>query len=565
MASTNKNNGKNKSNTPLWAMGGGGAAIALVLTLGATGGWFSGGEAEAGRVTTVPVEREDLVVGVSQPGQLEAANKEIVRCIPRGQHEIKWLIEEGATVEAGDVVVRLDTTEREERLIEQQQRADSAESAEVTARVNYENTLSQTKSDVEKAKLAVEFAELDLKKYLEAAYPQELKSAEADVEIARATAERAEDKAEWSTRLATKGYITDSEAEADIASARKARLDLEVAEGRLRVLQEYTYHQETRRLESDLEQKRAELERVTKKAEADVYRAEIDWKTKKSNLDLILRELARDKEDLENCIIHAPVAGRVVYAPQGNRWRQEEPLAEGQTVRHEQEIIHIPESGAMSVAIKIDETQRDKVAVGMPVRITGPNLPRAGLTGTLERIAEYLDPSGWWNNNMKVYSATVRVNPEDLTADLRTGMNCQTEIIVAQYDDVLALPLQTVTMVNEQHVVYVPTEDGLKPQPVKIGLDNGRKVHILDGIDEGTKVALEPPLAPATRQQNKIDRQRKDDDRDGDQDGGGSDESTPTRQPDAAPTTAAPTANADASTTDAAATSTAAVPTETDG
>jgi len=563
MTTMNKNNNKKKSNTPLWAMGGGGVLVALVLTVGATGGWFGGGGAEVGRVTTVKVDREDLTVGVSQPGQLEAANKEIVRCIPRGQHEIKWLIEEGATVKAGDVVVRLDTTEREERLLEQQQRADSAESAEVTARVNYENTLSQTKSDVEKAKLAVEFAELDLKKYLEATYPQELKSAEADVEIARATAERAEDKAEWSTRLAEKGYITDSEAEADIASARKARLDLEVAEGRLRVLQEYTFHQEKRRLESDLEQKRAELERVTKKAEADVYRAEIDWKTKKSNLDLVRRELARDKEDLENCIIHAPVAGRVVYAPQGNRWRQEEPLAAGQTVRHEQEIIHIPEAGAMSVAIKIDETQRDKVEAGMPVRITGPNLPRAGLTGTLERIAEYLDPSGWWNNNMKVYSATVRVNPEDLTADLRTGMNCQTEIIVAQYDDVLTLPLQAVTMVNEQHVVYVPTPDGLKPRPVKIGLDNGRKVHVLDGIDEGTEVALEPPLAPATRRQTNVNRKDK-----GGDDADEADDAAPAEQTETPPS-AAPTTETDddaaAETAKTAAATIAATTTETDG
>jgi len=518
MASTNTQSKQRRSNTPLWAVGGGGVAIALVLTLGATGGWFGGGSANADRPTTVKVTREDLVVGVSQPGQLESANKEIVRSQVRGSHEISWLIDEGAKVEAGDVVCRLDTMGREERVIEQQQRADSAESAEVTAKVNYENTLSQTKSDVESAKLAVEFAELDLKKYIEATYPQELKSAEANVKVARATAERAADTAEWSERLAAKGYITESEARADIASAEKARLDLEVAEGRLSVLQEYTYGQEKRRLESDLVQKRAQLERVIKRAEADVYKAQIDWKTKKANLDLQQRELERDKRDLELCTIRAPIAGRVVYAPQGNRWRQEEPLAEGKEVRQDQEIIHIPEAGAMSVAIKIDETQRDKVAVGMPVLITGPNLPRNGLRGTLERIAEYLDPAGWWNNNMKVYSATVRINEGEPIEELRTGMNCQTEIIVAQYDDVLTVPLQAVTMVDEQHVVYVPDGPELRRVPVKIGLDNGRKVRVIEGLEVGMDVVLEPPLEPATRNQKRMKEKEKDDEADADDD-----------------------------------------------
>jgi len=501
MASKMDKTTKGKSNTPLWAMGGGVTALAIVVALGATGGWFSGDEPVGDGPTTVKAYRESLVIGVSQPGQLEASNKEIVRCIPRGKHEIKWIIPEGTEVQPGDVIVRLDTSTREERLLAQQLRVENAESAEVTSRVNYENMISQSQSNVEKAELALEFAELALKKFLEGEYPQDLKSAQANVEIARENYKRAADKAEWSKKLAAKGYITDSEAEADVASARKAKLDMEVAEGKLDLLQEYTYSQTKRKLESDVVQNRAELKRVKKKAEADVYRAEIDWKTKKSQLELDSRELERDQEDLKNCTIKAPVAGRVVYAPQGHRWRNGEPIAAGVEVSQDQELIHIPESGAMSVAIKIDETQRDKVREGMLVRITGPNLPAKGLTGTLTRIAEYLDPSGWWNNNMKVYSATVQVNDDQPLDDLRTGMNCQTEIIVAEYADVLTVPLQCVTMVDEQHVIYVKSGPGEpKRVPIEIGLDNGRKVHVKSGIEPGTEVVLEPPLAPATRQ-----------------------------------------------------------------
>jgi hypothetical protein len=199
------------------------------------------------------------------------------------------------------------------------------------------------------------------------------------------------------------------------------------------------------------------------------------------------------------------VTGRVVYAPQGSRWRRNEPLAVGSTVRLGQEIIHLPESGAMSVAIKIDEAHRDKVEEGMAVHITGPNLPDAGLKGKLVRIAEYLDPSGWWNNYLKVYSATVDIEGD--ASELRTGMNCQTEIIVAFYDDVIAVPLQSVLKVGDEYVVYRP--DAVKPQKqvVEIGLDNGRKVHILSGLKAADRILLDPPLAPAEKTDDQAGRQ----------------------------------------------------------
>ncbi len=502
-----------------WAVG-----VAVLLLVGGTmalGGLFGEKQKPTDTIATAPVTREDLVVSVDQSGQLEARNKVIIRSTVRGRHEIAWIIDEGTLVQPGDVLVRLDTSGREERLIQQQQAVDSGISAEVSARVNLENTQSQSTSNIEQAELALEFAELELTKYIEGAYPQELMKAKADVEIARETFKRASNKAEWSRMLLEQGYITESEADADVAAANKAQLDLRVAQGKLEVLEAFTYLQEKRRLESDVDQKRAALQRVRKKAEADILKAQTDWKTAKSRLDLDSRELQRDMEDLKNCIMYAPVAGRVVFAPQGNRWNRGEPLGKGKEVRTDQEIIHLPESGYMDVAIKVDESQRDKVEVGMPVRISGPNLPDAGFRGTLTQIAEYLDPSGWWNNDIKVYSATVQIDDGQDVAMLRTGMNCKTRIIVARYDDALVVPLQAVTMVSDRHVVYLENQD--EPQPIQIGLDNGRKVHVIDGLKQGQRVLLNPPLAPSAKAGSARPRKPKA----GDGGDGGDDATTP--------------------------------------
>lgn len=492
----------------IWWISGAIVVVVIGLIVAVVAG-LSSAEAPGDAPVVYTVEREPLIVSVDQTGQIEAARKEIIRSEVRDTVEIKWMVEEGAIVEEGDDLVKMDTTKLEDKLIDAEQQYDNAHSSYIAAEVTLQNTESQSKSDIEKAELDYEFAKLALEKYLQGEYPQELKQAQASVEIATETYERNRAEAEGSQRLYERGFITESEKDADLAAANKAKLDLEVAQGKLELLKKYTFYQQKRKLTSDVDQAEAALERVKNRAKADLEKAKAELGNRLANLNRAKRDVEERKEDRDNAVITAPVAGRVVYAPQGHRWRRKEPLAVGSDVRNGQEIIHLPESGAMIVAIKIDESQRDKVAVGMPVRITIPSLPDQEYRGELVKVAEYLDPSGWWNNNMQVYSASVqirgRVDPEtgrlvnDLE-ELRTGMNCQTQIIVAQYNDVLTVPLQAVTKVGQQHMVYQPAgRDRLNPVPIDIGLDNGAKVHVISGLSEGDRVVLTPPLAPAAK------------------------------------------------------------------
>jgi HlyD family secretion protein len=73
-------------------------------------------------------------------------------------------------------------------------------------------------------------------------------------------------------------------------------------------------------------------------------------------------------------------------------------------------------------------------------------------------------------------------------------MSCRVEILVEQYEDVLFVPIQAVTKVDGQSVVYVA--DGARSQirPVETGLDNNRMVHVLSGLAAGEKILLNPPL-----------------------------------------------------------------------
>jgi hypothetical protein len=76
-------------------------------------------------------------------------------------------------------------------------------------------------------------------------------------------------------------------------------------------------------------------------------------------------------------------------------------------------------------------------------------------------------------------------------------MTCRAEIIVQELDDALYVPVQAVARIGRNTVVYVQTPGGLEPSVVEAGLDNNRMIHIRDGVEEGEKVSLAPPLAPS--------------------------------------------------------------------
>ena len=76
-------------------------------------------------------------------------------------------------------------------------------------------------------------------------------------------------------------------------------------------------------------------------------------------------------------------------------------------------------------------------------------------------------------------------------------MTCRAEIIVVQYEDAVFVPVQSVVRVKGKTVVYVAKSGHTEPREVRVGMDNNRMIHIIDGLSVGEPVLLSPPLAPS--------------------------------------------------------------------
>lgn len=472
----------------------GAIGLAVLVILGVGLHMWRAGADDSSTVPTFEVRRGPLTISVTESGTIQSRERVMVNSELEGRTTILWLIEEGQVVEKGDLLVELDSSGLEDQEVEQQIRVMNAEAAYIRAREQLEIVRNQADADISRAELDYRFAQLNLTRYVEGDFPQDLQRAEADINLANEELQRANDKLEWSQRLADEGYVTRMELQADELAARRATIDLELAEGRLRLLKEYTHQQRLEELNSEVEQTRMALERVQRRASADKVQAEADHRARQSERDRQVDRLNRIREQITKCRIYAPASGMVVYSTTGQgRRHNEEPLREGLEVRERQELIYLPTAAAMMAQVSIHESSLRKVRTDMPAVIRVDAVPNRVFQGTVRRIALLPDAQhGWLNPDLKVYQTEIHIDGE--ATELRPGMNSRAEIIIDELEDAVHVPLQAVVRSGTEAVVFVQTPRGVVQRVVETGQDNNRMIHILSGLEAGERVLLTPPL-----------------------------------------------------------------------
>lgn len=476
---------------------------AILLTLaGAGAGAYFLSQTENDTTAGTPVftvAQGPLTISVSEAGTITARDQVVIASAVQGRRSIIYLVPEGRRVQAGELLVELDSSALETDLGDQDIRLQNSDASLIQAQEEHAVVKSQAQSDISKAELTFRFAQDDLKKYIEGEYPKQLQEADTQITLKEEALKQAEDTLIWSERLFENRYISESELTRDRLAARRAKLEMEMAEREMALLTDYTHQRQLAQLESDVEQSEMALERTRRSARASVVQAEARLRARQAEYTRELRRKEHLEAQIANCRMIAPVAGMVVYATTGQgSWRgNAEPLAEGQEVRERQELIHLPTASAMQAEVKVHESMLDRVAVGMPVRVNVDALPGRTFSGRVRRIAPLPDAQSiWLNPDLKVYSTNIELDGE--LDDVRTGMTCRAEILIDRYQDATYIPIQSVVRVGRQPTVYVRSGPTFEARPVTLGLNNNRMVRIVEGVSPGEVVSLAPPLSPAS-------------------------------------------------------------------
>lgn len=517
-----QNEQSSKGRFPWWI-----PVLAVIVIGGLTMALVGIGEEEPDYGAVAEVSRGDLTISVTESGSLRSRDQVIVSNRIEGRTTLIWIIPEGEFVEEGDLLAEFDSSELENELVESRIEVQNAEAEFIRAREELEVTKSQNESNIAAAELTLRLAKLDLARYLgqqemlaemgfasleateqkavdgsgitseaDGEYAQQREELLSEINLAKQELARAEQQYEDSKELAAEGFITELEVEGDRLAMERAMVELTVAQGKLRLLENYTHKRDLEQLQSDVEQAVRALKRVKLTANASLVQAQADFDSARQEWDEEKRELAEIEEQLSYCKLRAPAAGMVVYETSANqsRWGNNEPIEAGQEIRERQELIYLPSSEGMVADISVHESSLDEIAIGMPARITVDARPGSEFEGIVRKIAPMPDAQSiWLNPDLTVYSTEVEVSGG--SQNLRTGMSCQVEIIIEELKDVVFAPLQAVVRSGREYYVYVVSgQSPPVPRVVEIGHDNNRVVHIKEGVEPGEIILLAPPL-----------------------------------------------------------------------
>ncbi len=446
--------------------------VIAALVLGG-GGWLimkrqSAQSAGSDQPTeTATVQRGDLILSVEASGSL-TPRVEVSLAFTAGGRVADRLVVRGQTVQAGDLLVRLDAAALRKKL--EQAELDLQSLTSPYAIAEAEKVLADARDALEDAK------------YDNRVQQEGYRGSDSDIDGLKAelilAEEKVEDKQEAFDEEADKPE--DDYQRAVAQAGLSAAIDARDAVARnLNWYLGHTTELDQAILDADVAIAEARV------AAAEALLAELKGGTVPQDeglyLDPALTRLRGARISVE--IARLAIADTRLVAPFVGTITSLD-VQVGEFVSPGQTVIVLSELAALQAEINLDETDVARIAIGAPVAITVDAFPGAELSGKVTDIA----PSATIQSGVVLYPVTVRLDPTDLP--LRPGMTANVTIIVEKRENTLIVPFRAVETEGGQAFVTLQTDAGSQRVPVTLGLITDTQIEILSGVSEGDLVAV---------------------------------------------------------------------------
>lgn len=497
---------------PWIVVAGGVIAVGLILFLLASGTRTqSAAQAQSGEVVTALVG--DLSASATASGSI-AAQREARLSLEIAGTVADVPVSVGDEVQAGDVLVQLDTTALERA-------AANAELALAIQEANLRDLLDgASEADLASAQAGVTSAQANLDKVKDGADPNDIQPSRASLTAAQAAydnlvagpdnetvaqAEASLKNAEAALRKAQSAYdkvagradvgmtqqaLDLEQATNNYNSARaaydqavqgptqdkieQARASLEQARASLQKLQDSPTATELAAAESQLAQAQAQLASVTQGASGEKI------EVAQAQVEQARLNLAESQDNLAKASLRAPFGGVItaVHVAQGER-------ASGLAVE-------LADTGSLEVVLNVDEVDVGLLAVGQPAFVTVTTWPEESIDGAIASIAPKSSAGG-----SGVASYEVRLALGDTDLPVRIGMTADADLITAEQTGVLLVPSQAITADRAAGTFFVNLvgigQDGARTftrTEVTVGLKDGDNTEITGGLNVGDEVLI---------------------------------------------------------------------------
>ena len=148
-------------------------------------------------------------------------------------------------------------------------------------------------------------------------------------------------------------------------------------------------------------------------------------------------------------------------------------------------IAVVADVSALVVVANVDETDIGKVAKDRPATVTVESQPDKRFKGRVDLIP----PRGDLDSSIIVFKVRIAIDGKHF-GDLKIGMTATVNILVAEAKEAVLVPVEAVKSEKGKRYVLVADGEQQKRVDVKVGLEDGTKVQILEGVKAGDEVLI---------------------------------------------------------------------------
>ena len=166
---------------------------------------------------------------------------------------------------------------------------------------------------------------------------------------------------------------------------------------------------------------------------------------------------------------------------------------EGDQVQPGSSITQIVDPQGLDLTAKIGEGDRANVQVGQPVEVVFDALPGQSFQGAVKSVGGMSVRQFFSSNSNGTFDVAIQLSHGD--PRLRSGFTAQIDFLGGSKKNVLYLPRQALFLKDGKRIVYISKGNGYEQREVKIQSENESRAAV-DGLEEGSRVALVDPTAP---------------------------------------------------------------------
>ncbi|MBI2481456.1 MAG: HlyD family efflux transporter periplasmic adaptor subunit [Planctomycetia bacterium] len=403
---------------------------------------------------------------VLEEGEVESSNNVEIRCLVRARSagsgpatSIIDVIPEGSHVKQGDWLVTFDSSAIEQEVSRQRIVVNTAEATTIQAQATYDTAL------------------IAREEYLSGTYNEQKKMIENEIFVSEENLKKAQLSYDSIKRLVSQGVLKSLQLEGEEFRVDAAKNVLDLANQKLKVLDEFTKKKMLTQLESDIKA------------------AEVRFRNEKDSFEEEKKNLQEIQDQLGKCRVTAPTDGQVVYANvQSSRSGSEFVVEMGVSVRENQVIVRLPDPQSMQIKAKISESRITLIHVGMPVTIRIDAFGDQPVPGEVTKVNKYAEPTSFFGPSAKEYVTLIKISSPP--PELRVGLTAEVQIHVEHREDALQIPVQAIYERLGKTFCLVKNGTKWDTREIVISSTNYKVVAIdeqaSDEIQAGDEVVLNP-------------------------------------------------------------------------